>query len=50
MTKLIHCDFHHGNIILNQQYGLFISDLGLYLLLINGTVLPFKHSVKMITS
>ncbi len=26
--KLIHCDFHHGN-ILNQQYGLSISDLGL---------------------
>ncbi len=26
--KLIHCDFHHGN-ILNQQFGLSISDLGL---------------------
>src|SRR6266542_2368805 len=26
--KLIHCDFHHGN-ILNQLYGLSISDLGL---------------------
>src|SRR6266542_1282016 len=26
--KLIHCDFHHGN-ILNQSYGLSISDLGL---------------------
>ena len=25
---LIHCDFHHGN-ILNQKYGLSISDLGL---------------------
>ncbi len=26
--KLIHCDFHHGN-ILNQKYSLSISDLGL---------------------
>src|SRR6266511_3613875 len=26
--KLIHCDFHHGN-ILNQRYSLSISDLGL---------------------
>ncbi len=26
--KLIHCDFHHGN-ILNQGYSLSISDLGL---------------------
>ncbi len=26
--KLIHCDFHHGN-ILDQQYSLSISDLGL---------------------
>ena len=26
--KLIHCDFHHGN-ILNQPYCLSISDLGL---------------------
>ncbi len=28
LQKLIHCDFHHGN-ILNKQYILFISDLGL---------------------
>ena len=27
-NNLIHCDFHHGN-ILNQKYGLFISNLGL---------------------
>ena len=27
--NLIHCDFHHGN-ILNQRDNLFISDLGLY--------------------
>ena len=26
--NLIHCDFHHGN-ILNQKYSLSISDLGL---------------------
>ena len=26
--ELVHCDFHHGN-ILNQQDKLFISDLGL---------------------
>ncbi len=26
--KLVHCDFHHDN-ILNQIYKLFISDLGL---------------------
>ena len=26
--KLIHCDFHHGN-ILNQEVKLSISDLGL---------------------
>ena len=26
--QLIHCDFHHGN-ILNQNYFMFISDLGL---------------------
>ena len=26
--KLVHCDFHHGN-ILDQQYSLSISDLGL---------------------
>ncbi len=26
--KLVHCDFHHGN-ILNQRYRLSISDLGL---------------------
>ncbi len=26
--NLVHCDFHHGN-ILNQQSKLFISDLGL---------------------
>ena len=26
--KFVHCDFHHGN-ILNQQSGLFVSDLGL---------------------
>ncbi len=26
--KLIHCDFHHSN-ILNQKYRLSISDLGL---------------------
>jgi serine/threonine protein kinase len=31
--KLIHCDFHHGN-ILNQKHIMLISDLGLCVLLI----------------
>src|ERR1043165_5751651 len=38
--QLIHCDFHHGN-ILSQEYFMFISDLGLC-----KPVEYFQHSKK----
>src|ERR1044072_3421980 len=38
--QLIHCDFHHGN-VLSQEYFMFISDLGLC-----KPVEYFQHSKK----
>ncbi len=46
--KLIHCDFHHGNILF--EYMIFsISDLGLCFTLFNDEIIYFRHTVKSIS-
>jgi len=47
--KLVHCDFHHGN-ILDQSSFLSISDLGLCFTLFNVEIIYFRHKVKSISS
>jgi len=48
--KMVHCDFHHGNILnTNSEFILSISDLGLCTLF-NDEVMPFKHTAKITSS
>ena len=49
--KIIHCDFHHGNILSSySSYVLSISDLGLCFISFYDVVSPLIHSVKVIIS
>ena len=49
--KLIHCDFHHGNILNPYSNSISsISDLGLCSLLINNEIIHFMHIAKNIIS
>jgi len=50
--KLIHCDFHHGNILSPYSSNILsISDLGLcFFIYFIDEVIHFKHTVKNIIS
>ena len=49
--KMIHCDFHHGNILNSYSNSvLSISDLGLCFIIIYDEVLLYRHTVNKIIS
>ena len=48
--KMVHCDFHHGNILSLYANILSISDLGLSFINIYDEILHYRHTVNNIIS